>query len=196
MNIVSPNKEVHVNWSDRFLAVTFLKVLPKRVTPNQITIFRFFTVPFVAYFVYRGIYLPALILFAISAFTDALDGALARTTNRITEWGKTFDPLADKILIGLTTIMLVPRYLGINLAIVILAIDMLLIGSAYFFKNTRGKHIRANWWGKIKMILQSLGVSVLLLYAVVSIPIILLVAQYLLYASVIFAVISAVTYIL
>ena len=183
-----------MNWSDRLLAATFLKLLPRRVTANQITIFRFFTVPFIAYFVYRGFYLSTLTIFAISAFTDALDGALARTTNRITEWGKMFDPLADKILIGLTTIILVPRYFGIGLAITILAIDMFLIGSAYFFKNTAGKHIRANWWGKLKMILQSVGVSILLLYAVLNFPVLLLAAQYLLYASIVFAVISVITY--
>src|SRR3989344_8655670 len=194
MNIVSPNKEVHVNWSDRFLAVTFLKVLPKRVTPNQITIFRFFTVPFVAYFVYRGIYLPALILFAISAFTDALDGALARTTNRITEWGKTFDPLADKLLIVLTALMVVTRHLGITIVFLIMMIEMILIGSAYYFKNKGVIEIRANGWGKAKMMCQSVGVGLVLLFAVTQIPVLLIDAQFILYASILFAIVSLITY--
>ena len=74
-----------VTTVDLFLAATFLKFLPRRVTPNQITIFRFFTVPFVALLLYLDAYWYAVPLFIISAFTDALDGALARTKNKITE---------------------------------------------------------------------------------------------------------------
>ena len=40
---------VRITISDRILAATVLKLLPRKVTPNQITVFRFFTVPFIAW---------------------------------------------------------------------------------------------------------------------------------------------------
>ena len=42
----------------------------------------------------------ACLLFAVGAFTDYLDGYLARKYNEVTEFGNFFDPLADKVLTG------------------------------------------------------------------------------------------------
>ncbi len=185
--------EAHVTVSDKILSATFLKLLPRRVTPNQITIFRFFTVPFVAVLLYFGEYAYALPLFAISAFTDALDGALARTKNKITEWGKIYDPIADKLLIGVVALIVIPKYVSFYLVATIIFIEMFLIGMAYYRKNL-GLEVSANMWGKGKMILQSFGVVFLLLYAVVSLPWLLMAGTYLLYGSIILALISVVTY--
>tara|TARA_Y100000591_G_C21478725_1_gene519398 strand:+ start:51 stop:590 length:540 start_codon:yes stop_codon:yes gene_type:complete len=44
-------------------------------------------------------YLPALILFAIAAFSDFLDGFIARKTNSESTLGEILDPIADKLLI-------------------------------------------------------------------------------------------------
>ncbi|HEY4475446.1 MAG TPA: CDP-alcohol phosphatidyltransferase family protein [Candidatus Paceibacterota bacterium] len=187
-------KEFKITLSDRILAATFLKLLPRRVTPNQLTIFRFFTVPFVASLMYLEYYAIAIPLFAIAAFTDALDGALARTKNKITEWGKTYDPIADKLLIGLTGIIIIPKYINFFLAVFIIFIEMFVIGTAYYLKNKGAIHISANAWGKTKMICQSFGVGLLLLYAVISVPAFLIIAQYLLYISIFLAIVSIVTY--
>src|SRR5665213_1786012 len=87
---------------DKFLAVTFLPLLPKKITPNQITKFRLISIPFILYFFLSGQILIGTILFLFSAFSDALDGALARTTHQISNWGTFYDPVADKLLVGLT----------------------------------------------------------------------------------------------
>ncbi len=63
---------------DRILEKTVLKLVPGFVTPNHITIFRYATIPFVAYFLWYDKILIGGLLFSFSAFTDALDGALAR----------------------------------------------------------------------------------------------------------------------
>jgi len=189
-----PAKEAYITVSDKILAATFLKILPAKVTPNQLTIFRFFSVPFVAAFMYLEIYAIAIPLFIISALTDALDGALARTRNMITEWGKVNDPIADKLLIGLTGIIIIPKYINFFLAVFIIFIEMFVIGSAYYLKNKGVTQISANFWGKTKMICQSFGLGFLLLYAILSIPAFLVIAQYLLYASIFFALVSLVTY--
>ncbi|MGM0629272.1 MAG: CDP-alcohol phosphatidyltransferase family protein [Patescibacteria group bacterium] len=89
------------NAIDRILDRLFLWSIPSYIKPNHLTIFRYLTVPIIFYFLLNSFYLPVLLLFLLSAFTDALDGALARTRDQITSWGKIHDPLADKLLIGI-----------------------------------------------------------------------------------------------
>lgn len=184
-----------VNTSDRILSATILKLFPKRVTPNQITIFRFFTVPFIILLLWLGKYELGAILFVISAFTDALDGALARTTNRVTMWGSTYDPLADKLLIGMTAFVILPRFIGPWIAFAIILLEMFLIGMAYYNSiHGNKKLIKANWWGKSKMICQSAGVFLVLIYILWPVVILLAIAEIILYISIVLAVLSLVTY--
>ncbi len=179
---------------DTIIAKTFLKILPSWVSPNHITIFRFISVPFIIFLLTTEQYSLGLILFIISAFSDALDGALARTTNQITDWGKMMDPLADKILIGSVAVVLIPKFLSAYLALVIIFIELFIIMNAYYRKHYVGITFTAKKAGKIKMVFQSFGLSVLFLYAVVPIPVVLVLALYLLYAAVAFALVSLVVY--
>lgn len=70
--------------------------------PNKLTVARFLlTFVFVAVLSIDGI--PhagtlALILFSVAAYTDLLDGQIARKHNLVTNFGKLMDPLVDKIL--------------------------------------------------------------------------------------------------
>ena len=78
--------------------------------PNQLTVARFvLTVVFLAV-LFSGIpyhHSLSLILFGIASLTDYFDGKIARRDNLITDFGKLMDPLADKILIVSTYVMLV-----------------------------------------------------------------------------------------
>src|SRR3989337_48826 len=183
------------NFSDKILAATFLRLFSKEITPNQITIFRFFTVPFLALLILMGEHKMSIVLFVVAAFSDALDGALARTTNRITEWGIAYDPLADKLLIGITALLVLPKYLGPMIVFIMILLEMTLIGLGYYIRKRRKKEIvMANWWGKSKMICQSVGVSLVLLYLLWPIAGILIAAQLILYLAIALAVISLITY--
>ncbi|MEK7106791.1 MAG: CDP-alcohol phosphatidyltransferase family protein [Patescibacteria group bacterium] len=180
--------------TDKILAKTLLPIIPQWVTPNSITWFRFASIPFVAYLLASEQYIPGLILFFLSAFSDAIDGSLARTRNQVTEWGKTHDPFADKLLIGAATVILVSRFLSIYLAATIIGLELFLLLGAVYRKRTQGIPIEVEISGKVKMVLQSLGIAALLLSIIFHVPEFLIVAEYLLYLAIIFAIISLVVY--
>ncbi len=180
--------------TDKILQRIFLPLIPRSVTPNMVTWFRFITVPFAASLFILESYLAGLLLFAISAFSDAVDGSLARTRNQVTDWGKMYDPAADKLLIGFAAFILVSKFLNWYLAATIIGIEFFLIVGAYYRKRFQGIPIEAEFSGKIKMVLQSLGIAALLLSAVFSIPAFLIIAEYLLYLAIVFAIISLAVY--
>ena len=79
--------------------------------PNAITLGRIVLALVVAPLVLHESFdarLLAFILFLVAAFSDMVDGRLARSRNLITDFGKLADPLADKLLLAATFI---PFYL-------------------------------------------------------------------------------------
>jgi cardiolipin synthase len=69
-----------------------------RFLPNLLCIFRILLVYPTAHGILQGQYSLVLALFAIAAFTDGLDGFLAKRFGWATELGKHLDPAADKLL--------------------------------------------------------------------------------------------------
>lgn len=67
--------------------------------PNLVSFIRLLTIPAIAILIDKGHLVYGLIVLAISALTDALDGYLARSLNQITKLGQILDPLADRLLI-------------------------------------------------------------------------------------------------
>ncbi|OHA84415.1 MAG: hypothetical protein A2937_01620 [Candidatus Yonathbacteria bacterium RIFCSPLOWO2_01_FULL_47_33b] len=180
--------------TDKILAKTLLKLIPEWVTPNIISWMRFASVPFIGYFFWIENYPIALPLFMLSAFSDAVDGSLARTRELVSDFGKMFDPLADKLLVATAVIIIVPRYLNWELVYAMVLIDLILITSAYVRNHYYGTIIQAENSGKFKMITQSLGVVSLLLYTLWPFPLLLTAALYLFCTAILFALISLVVY--
>lgn len=100
--------------------------------PNKLTILRIIMIPvFVALFYLTVIpfnFIIAAVIFAIAAFTDFLDGYIARKYNLVTNFGKFLDPIADKVLVSTALIVflappsgvtVLPYYGGIFVAIII-----------------------------------------------------------------------------
>ncbi len=183
-----------LTFTDKILARTFLPLIPRFITPNQITWFRFISIPFVGYLFLSEQYFSGLILFFFSAFSDAVDGSLARTRDQVTEWGKIYDPVADKLLIGTAVFILVSRFLSVYLAATVITLELFLLVGAYYRKRVKGIPIEAEVSGKAKMVLQSLGIGAILVSLAFSLPAFLVVAQYFLYLSIVFAIISLVVY--
>ncbi len=185
---------IQITLTDKILARTILPLIPHSVSPNAVTWFRFATIPFVAYLFFTEQYNTGLILFLISAFSDAVDGSMARTRNQVTEWGKTFDPLADKILICISVLILASKFLNPYLAATVISIEFFIIASAYYRKKAYGVPIEAELSGKVKMVLQSLGVASVLFGVVSGIAQFFVIASYLFYLAIVFAIISLVVY--
>jgi len=138
-------------------------------------------------------YKIGLIAFLLVAFTDALDGAMARTRDQVTEWGKVYDPLADKILIGSMVFIIVLRYIDLWTSLLVIGMEIIIIVVAWIRKR-EGKEIQANVWGKIKMHLQVYGVAILLLSVIYDWGALLPFASGTLYMAIVFAVISLLTH--
>ncbi len=184
-----------ITITDKLIAKTILPFVPRIVTPNHLTAFRLAATPFVLYLLTLGEYQWGLVLFIITAFSDAVDGALARVRGLVTEWGKMYDPLADKFLIGSVTALIVAKFLDQWLALSIIGLELFLIIGAFWRRRYRKIEIKAKKVGKVKMVLQSLGVGLLLLSIVLGgQPILLEAARYTLILGLAFAVLSLVVY--
>ncbi len=185
-------KAKNIYFHDKILAATILKLIPRSIEPNHVTALRFIATPFVVGILLSGYYKIGAILFIITAFTDAIDGSLARTRDQITVWGKLYDPLADKLLVTLVLIILGAKYLSTTLIGSIIFIEVLLIfGAVFVFRH---KETQANIWGKIKMICQVLGITLLLLGIIFNIPSLFDFSMNIFIIGIIFGIISVFTY--
>ena len=75
--------------------------------PDLLTLARIAAVPVLILFLYDGRYGAALAVFVLAGITDGLDGWIAKRFKCVTRLGSILDPLADKILIVSTYVMLV-----------------------------------------------------------------------------------------
>lgn len=164
-------------------------MIPEWITPNHITLFRIIATPFTIALLYDQHYALGIPVFLLVAFTDALDGAMARTRGKITPWGMMFDPLADKMLVIPTVIVLVFSHLNVILAASIVLSEALIIILALIWRRA-GHVIQANAWGKVKMFLQVFGIVVLLLSARFSSPELLGIASVTLAISIFLGIVS------
>lgn len=163
------SKADRIFFTDRLIEGCILWMIPRTITPNHITLVRILLTPLVIVLLWKGNYIWGVPLFLITASTDAIDGALARTRNKITQWGMMFDPVADKGLILSTVIVLIFSNLHWVLALVLIAMEIGIMGMAFLWRK-QGGVISANIWGKIKMFLQVSGVFLLLLSLWFSLP--------------------------
>ena len=83
-------------------------------------------------------YLFALYIFVIAAATDGLDGYIARVMNWRTELGKILDPIADKVLlIGTILILWMNSYIPIFVLAVFVLRDFIIILGIHFYFVSR-----------------------------------------------------------
>ncbi len=117
--------------------------------PNALTILRLVLVP-VFVLLFRGGHPKwALAVFCAASLTDMLDGKLARKLNQITDFGKLFDPLADKLMV--LTALFCQAGAGVlpwPAVFIVLGKEILMVmGGAFMLK--RGTVVYANYFGKV-----------------------------------------------
>jgi CDP-diacylglycerol---glycerol-3-phosphate 3-phosphatidyltransferase len=106
----------------------------------------------------------AAAFFAVAAFTDLLDGFLARRYKTVTHVGKFLDPLADKLLVSVTMIMLIPLgRIPAWIVILVIAREMAVTGLRGI-AVVEGKIIEASSLGKYKTVFQLVSLVCLCLH--------------------------------
>ena len=137
--------------------------------PNKLTVFRVilvFVILIISLINMQGTILGIPInmfiidiIFIIASITDKLDGYIARSTNQITTFGKFLDPIADKILVIVSMIILVehskiPSWIP---AIIIMR-EFIVSGYRLIAVEKKGEVVAASIWGKLKTVTQMIAI--------------------------------------
>jgi len=149
--------------------------------PNSVTLLRIAVVP-VLFFIptdwgltRTGSQVMAW-AFILAALSDILDGWLARRRGgeHVTRVGKLLDPLADKLLVTTSLIMLVaggriPVW-AVGMVVVIVARELAVTGLRSI-ASSDGHVVGASWQGKLKSLVQNFSVGALLFhYQTIGLP--------------------------
>jgi len=108
----------------------------------------------------------SLAVFILAVITDFLDGYLARKWGLVSTFGRIADPFADKIVVCGGFIMLIgvqPRFVEPWFAVVIIFREFLVSGLRSFLES-RGVPFAATMSGKLKMIVQSITIPLVIFY--------------------------------
>ncbi|MCG8421176.1 MAG: CDP-diacylglycerol--glycerol-3-phosphate 3-phosphatidyltransferase [Proteobacteria bacterium] len=171
--------------------------------PNIVTLLRIGLIPPVLISIDN--YDPRLsalscILFVIAAISDALDGYLARRMGLVTVVGKFLDPLADKLIVLSTLVVLAAAQRAPVWLVVVLMARELAVTGLRAIASQQGLVIAAGRGGKIKTALQLVGIAFLLIhfrYPIIGFDYELdfhVVGTYLLYLSLVMSLASALEY--
>ncbi len=141
--------------------------------PNLFTILRLLLVPFIILAILEGNATRALVLFALAAFTDLLDGATARRFGMTTQLGAYLDPIADKCLLSgvflaLAGAGLVPRWF----VAVIFGRDLYILFAAGFLMwLTPLRRFPPSVWGKASTFVQIVTATTWMARGVLALPV-------------------------
>ena len=141
--------------------------------PNKLTVLRIIMIPiFVAVFYLTIIpynFIISAVIFALAAFTDYLDGYIARKCNIVTDFGKFLDPIADKVLVSTALIIALVPPAGVTLlwgyssiAVAVILARELIISGFRMIASGKGMVISADKSGKIKTFFTDVAILVML----------------------------------
>lgn len=130
--------------------------------PNAISLARLAAVPVFVWLFVTEREGPAVILYGAAAWTDFLDGYIARRTGAVSELGRLLDPLADRIFIIAIAIALVARgALGWWIAAAVIGRDVIVLGAFPLLEKRGVERLRVNFVGKTATFFLLLGLTLL-----------------------------------
>ncbi len=127
------------------------KYLNRIITiPNLLSFFRICLIPVIVWlYLKKEAYLTAAIVLVLSGVTDVVDGYIARHFGMISNFGKAFDPIADKLTQAAVLFCLIARFPLMLCPLVMLVIKEILSGSiALLAVRKTHKVPSAVWHGK------------------------------------------------
>lgn len=152
--------------------------------PNKLSLLRVILVPiFVAVLVVpyeMGLFetheslirIIAAAVFAVTAFTDMLDGKIARKYNLITDFGKFIDPLADKFMVFGALIAMLYVFENIQpifiwAALIVIFRELAITSLRLLISKSSGTVVAAAWLGKVKTVTQVVCIVTILIEPVI-----------------------------
>jgi cardiolipin synthase len=121
-----------------------------RYIPNGITVLRLILVLPIVFSIVEENYVAAFLLFAISGFSDGLDGFIARRFGWVSAFGKLIDPLADKLMMITTALTLgLLGHFPVMLMVLIIVKDLTMVGGVFSYTTLAGfPRIQPSFLGK------------------------------------------------
>ena len=139
--------------------------------PNKLTCLRMLLVPVLVVIAYLPIenlditcsYIPLrnlilLAIFCIASLTDYFDGQIARKNNLVTTFGKFLDPIADKLLVVASLLVLVEFRMIPAWIVIITEARELLVAASRMLQAKKGNVVAAAWAGKVKTVSQMIAI--------------------------------------
>lgn len=123
--------------------------------PNTLSFFRLCLIPVIVWlYCFKKNYLMTTFILVLSGITDVVDGIIARRFDMVSDFGKAFDPIADKLTQIVTLFCLVTRYHHMIIPLVILTVKEVFaaVFNLITIKRT-GEVMGAVWHGKLNTVL-------------------------------------------
>ena len=148
--------------------------------PNLLTVFRMVLIPVFVSLLFYQRFLLALAIFIVAGVTDGLDGLLARRFDQKSSLGTILDPIADKLMMVTSFVVLsmrsvfpqpIPSHLPIPFWVTIAVISrdvFILVGAAAINIVTGFRGFRPSMLGKINTTVQIVAIGAIMLAA--SVP--------------------------
>ncbi|MCG6202008.1 CDP-diacylglycerol--glycerol-3-phosphate 3-phosphatidyltransferase [Psychromonas antarctica] len=137
--------------------------------PNILTGFRIFLIPIFVLLYYLPVTWSAPVaafVFFLAGITDILDGYLARKLNQQTAFGAFLDPVADKIMVAVSLVMIVEHYdtIWITIPAMVMICREIIISALREWMAELGQRasVAVSWVGKIKTAAQMLSLLLLI----------------------------------
>ena len=132
--------------------------------PNLISFIRLCMIPVVVMLILDDCDVFAIILFAITAGTDWVDGQIARRTNSVSKLGQLLDPAVDRLLVVFTVLaLLIIGRLPLWIIAFVLVRDFVMLAGGFVLLNKFGARVPVVFAGKLATTLLYFGFGLLII---------------------------------